>query len=148
MFRESDAYPGTLTGAQQGGERRGLPCSFWKSKKCPDFWKKDPDCVHLWVKVFIHNIFLRASRRKNSKIFPCGASFSMRAMYFIRHIQNYGAFSTLFFQVYAGLFSHIKRQWSICTHTETLLRHIQAYSGIFSTICNPFMFTTLSYFEP
>ena len=34
-----------------------------------------------------------------------------------------------------------------CTfmHIETLLRHIQAYSGIFSTLCNPDIFTTLPY---
>ena len=34
------------------------------------------------------------------------------------------------------------------THIETLLRHTQAYSGIFSTLCNPRIFTNLPYFEP
>ena len=33
-------------------------------------------------------------------------------------------------------------------HTEALLRHIQAYSGIFSTLCNLRIFTTLAYFKP
>ena len=37
---------------------------------------KDLHCVHLWVKPSIQNVVLRASRRKNSKMFPCGASFS------------------------------------------------------------------------
>ena len=36
----------------------------------------------------------------------------------------------------------------ISTHIEILLRHIQAYSGIFSTLCNPRLFTTYPYSEP
>ena len=59
------------------GERGGLPSPFFENrKKCPDFWKKGPDCVYLWVKFSIQNVVLRVSRRKNSKMFPCGASFS------------------------------------------------------------------------
>ena len=42
-------------------------------KKCPDFRKKYPDCVHLWVKCLIWKAILRVSRRKNSEIFPCWA---------------------------------------------------------------------------
>ena len=37
---------------------------------------------------------------------------------------------------------------SIFTHVETLLIHIQAYSSIFSTLCNPRIFTVLPYSEP
>ena len=38
-------------GGRGGG---GLPCPFSKiGKKCPDLWKKCPDCSHLWVKFFI-----------------------------------------------------------------------------------------------
>ena len=32
--------------------------------------------VHLWVRFSIQNVVLRVSGRKNSKIFPCGVSFS------------------------------------------------------------------------
>ena len=56
-------------------------------------------------------------------------------MYCIRHYENSVIFSTLFFQVYTCIFTHI----------ETLLRHIQTYSGIFNTMRNPCIFTTLSY---
>ena len=35
--------------------------------------KKRPDCVNLWVKFLIYNAVLKVSRRKNSKIFYCGA---------------------------------------------------------------------------
>ena len=40
-------------------------------------------------------------------------------------------------QSYAALLRHIH------TNIETLLRHTQAYSGIFSTLCNPLIFITL-----
>ena len=50
------------------GERPLLP--FFKNhKKCHS------DSVHLWVKISIQNVVLRVSRRKNSKIFPCGTFF-------------------------------------------------------------------------
>ena len=52
------------------------PALFENRKKCPDFWKKSPDFVHLWVKFFIQNVALRVSRRKNSKMLSCRASFS------------------------------------------------------------------------
>ena len=29
---------------------KGLPYLFLKTEKCPDFMKKSPDCVHLWIK--------------------------------------------------------------------------------------------------
>ena len=47
-----------------------------KSKKCLDFRMRDPGCVHLWVKFTIQNVVSRKSRRKISKIFHSGASFS------------------------------------------------------------------------
>ena len=51
------------------------PCTFLKiEKKCPDFGKMCPVCVHLWVEILI-NAILRASWRKKTKIFPCGAFF-------------------------------------------------------------------------
>ena len=45
-------------------------------KKCLDFGKKHPNCVHSWVISSIQNVVLRAPRRKSSAIFPCGAFFS------------------------------------------------------------------------
>ena len=45
-------------------------------KKCPDFGKKGLDCVYLWVKFSTQNVVLRVSKKKNSKVFSCAASFS------------------------------------------------------------------------
>ena len=63
----------------------------------------------------------------------------------LRHVQNSGTFSNLFFffQVYAGIFKHTQRYWDIFTRIETLLRHVQAYAAIFSTLCIPRIFTTM-----
>ena len=55
---------------------RSFPSLFWNQKKCLDFGKKGPDCVHLQVKFAIQNVVLRVSRRKTSKMFPCRVSFS------------------------------------------------------------------------
>ena len=68
-------------------------------------------------------------------------------LYCIRHIQNSGIFTTLFIQVYAGIFKHIQHYYGIFTQIETLLRHIQAYSGIFRTLCNLAIFLALAYLE-
>ena len=65
-----------LTGMQLGGREETSPALFENQKTCPDFGKKGPGCVHLWVKFSIQNVVLRISRRKISKMFPCGASFS------------------------------------------------------------------------
>ena len=54
------------------------------------------------------------------------------------------AYSALFFYVYTWLFSHNQCYWGIFMHIETLLRCIQAYSGIFSTLCNPHI--TIAYY--
>ena len=54
---------------------RHPPLFFENCTKCPDFYKKGPDCVHLWVdcvQLSIQNVVLRASRRKDSRVFPCG----------------------------------------------------------------------------
>ena len=62
--------------ATQGRVGGGLPCRFSKIEEIALILeKKSHDCVHLWVKFSIENIVLRVSRRKNSKIFPCGAFF-------------------------------------------------------------------------
>ena len=49
--------------------------------------------------------------------------------------------NTSFFEVYVGIFRIIKTFLDI----ETLLKHVQAYSGIFNTLCNLCIFTTLTY---
>ena len=53
------------------------------------------------------------------------------------HIHHTG-FSGIcqYYQAYSALLRHINTY-------EALLRHIQVYSGIFSTLCNPRIFTTL-----
>ena len=49
------------------------PLSFFENwKKCHDFGKKSPNCVYSWVQSSIQNVVLRVSRRKSSKILPCG----------------------------------------------------------------------------
>ena len=59
-----------------GGEGGGPPYPFFKIKKGALILKKKcPDCVHPLVKFAIQNVVLRVSKRKNSKIFPCGAFF-------------------------------------------------------------------------
>ena len=64
-------------GAQlRGGSWGVLPCPFKKSKNVPYFWKKCPDCVHLWVEFFIGNVVLTVCRRKNPKRFPSGVFLS------------------------------------------------------------------------
>ena len=89
---------------------------FWKSKKDPDFGKKGPDCVHLWVKFAIQKVYLRVSTIRNSKMFPCGLSgiFSTRFLGMYRHIQSYSA-----------LLRHIQAYWDIIKIYSSLFRHIQ-----------------------
>ena len=50
------------------GERPPLPF-FENQKKCPDFGKKCPSCVHLLVKFAIQNVVLRVSKRKKLEFF-------------------------------------------------------------------------------
>ena len=71
-----DAYSATLTGAQLRRREEASPAFFENRKKCPDFGKKGPDFAHHWVKFSILNVVLRGPRKKTSKMFPCGASFS------------------------------------------------------------------------
>ena len=48
IFRDTDPYSSILTGERK---RAGLLFLFFEMEnKCPDFWKKGPDCVHLCVK--------------------------------------------------------------------------------------------------
>ena len=103
IFKDFQAYLGILM-HNQPHSQGALPCLFWKSKKeYPDFGKKGSDCVHLWVKFSIQSAALRVSRRKNSKMFPCKASFScvfveifiemVNSTTIYRYIQSYSALS-------------------------------------------------------
>ena len=76
IFKDTDAYSHTHSRATQI-KRRGetSPVLFENQKKCPDFGKTSIDWVNLWVKFFIQNIVLKTSRRKNTKMFPCGTLF-------------------------------------------------------------------------
>ena len=52
----SGAYSATFTDGQLSGRGR-LPLPFFENwKKCLDFGKKGPDCVHLWAKLSIQNV--------------------------------------------------------------------------------------------
>ena len=124
----------------------------------PNFGKKGPNCVHVCVKFSIQNSILIVSRRKNSKMFPCGTFFScvfdemfMEALQFheaspalkvfgcVPALRHYSLYKTL----------HLKRLCLnncsvICTVTLSHVLHqsysefwhIQnsVYSGIFSHI--------------
>ena len=57
------------------GKGEVSPAIFEDRKKCPDFGKKGPNCVHPWVESSIQNAVLRISRRKSSKIFANWAFF-------------------------------------------------------------------------
>ena len=92
------------------GRWRRPPLPFLKIEKMSRLWNKVPDCACLWFKFSIQYVVLRLSRRKVSKMFPCGASFSC-------------VFDEMFVEVFQF---HNSR---IYTHIETLLRHIQAYSA-------------------
>ena len=62
--------------ATSGGRGGRPPLLFLENqKKCPDFGKKSPNCVHSWVESSIQNVVLRVSSRKSSKIFLCGVFF-------------------------------------------------------------------------
>ena len=108
-------------------------------KKCLDFWKIGPDCIHLWVTFYIQNIFLRVSMKKLQNVclwglFLCFWPNIYQSEPFISlanletcHIQNPGIFRT------QGIFSFLSR-------------HILAYSEC-SNIENPATFRTLPYSE-
>ena len=64
--------------ATREGEWGGPPGLFENRKKCPNFEEKGPDCVNLWIKYSTQNVVLIVSRRKNSKMFPCGAVFTSK----------------------------------------------------------------------
>ena len=76
ISRDTDGYSVTITGVQLKGGGETSFSLFKNLKKCPDFENKESDCVHPWVKFSIENIVSRVSRRKSSKIFPCGTLFS------------------------------------------------------------------------
>ena len=59
-------------------ERREASSALFENRqKCPDFIKKGPDCVHLWVKFSIENVNLRVIRSKISEMFSCEPLFLM-----------------------------------------------------------------------
>ena len=58
-----------------GGGRPPLP--FFQNKKMPWFWKKRPWFFPYWGLIYHSKYSLRVSRTKSSKIFCCGAFFSL-----------------------------------------------------------------------
>ena len=135
--------------ARNQGRGEASPALFENRKNCLDFGKKGPSCVNLWVKFFIQKVVLSISRKKNSKMFASGNSFSrvfdekfmeVPQFYkpFIKNIQSSDIFSTLFF---SGICRHIQSYSAFLkaySRSETLLRQFRA-------MCNPPISTTLSY---
>ena len=75
IFRDIDAYLNILTGVQLGRREEASPASP-KLKTVSCFGRKNTVYVYQWVKFSIQKVLLRECRRKNSKMFPCMASFS------------------------------------------------------------------------
>ena len=81
MFRHNLGYWCIISDTHRRairGRREASPALFENLKKCHGFEKKGPDGVYFWNKFLIQNVILRVSRRKNSKMFFCGASFFLR----------------------------------------------------------------------
>ena len=72
IFKDIHAYSHRYTTKREGGD---LLCPFLKIGKSGLILGNKSDCVHLWVKFSIENVALWVSRRKNSKMFPCGTFF-------------------------------------------------------------------------
>ena len=113
--------------AQLGRRWESFPALFKIRKKCSNFGKKGPDCVYHWVKFSVENVVLRVSRIKTPKCFPAGP---------------------LFLVFFTKCLSKCTSSTMPAYSSETLLRHIQTYSGIFSIQCNAHIFTTLPYSKP
>ena len=133
MFRDINAYSVTLTGTQLEGRGETSP-SIFEIKKSLDFGNKGLDCVHL--KFLIQNVVLRISKTNISKMFPCGPSFS----FFLCCWRNV-------YQSALVLQPHPAQKKILVEHLHSSIV-LFTYSGIFSTLCNPRIFTTLPYSEP
>ena len=96
--------------------------------------------VSTWEKL---NLMLQTFDDLENKIIILGGDFNL----FLDSALEAAYSAFCFFRyilAYSIIFSVIKAY----THTELLLRKSQAYSGIFSTLCNSGIFTTLPYSEP
>ena len=138
MFRHIQGYwcifIHTYRCATRKREEASLSLFKNRKKKCPDFWKKSPDFAHLSVKLSTQNVALRASRRKNSKMFLRGASFScVFDKIFIEMLESYS-------KPCDTLTRHIQN----CHSQNSLFRH---YSAIFRTLCNSRICWNLLYSE-
>ena len=103
------------------GRGEASPALFGNRKKCPDFGKKGPDCVYLWVKFSIQNIVLRVSRQKNSEKFPCGASFLTECLLnaLVLQVLVYSQPSHILNPVIRVLFSYIQVSCATLAYAQT-----------------------------
>ena len=72
IFRDINLYSATLRcSTKEKGEASAA--LFWKSKKVPDFGKKNTDSIYCWVKFSIQNAVLRVweKTQKGFQFFPC-----------------------------------------------------------------------------
>ena len=66
---------------KEQGRSLPSPLPFLENQKMsPDFGKKDPDSIHLWVKFSIRNVVSKVSRGNTPKIFPAGPFFLVYVM--------------------------------------------------------------------
>ena len=125
--------------------------------KRPSSTNLPPLCPEKFLVAQLHSGIFIFSKCSTLNVWQCSeyVSVSITAqlflqwpyvMYCIRHIQNSGIFSTLFFLVYAGVFNHIQRYWGIFTPIEILLRLTEAYSA-YSAPRNFDIFWDLAYLE-
>ena len=74
IFKNIYAFSSIFRSSHRRATRREMEASsalFENPKECPDFGKKGPD-----FKFSIQYVVSRVCRRKNSKLFTCGSSFS------------------------------------------------------------------------
>ena len=114
IFNGIDVFPVTLTGVQLRWKGEASLDLLENRKNYHDFGKKGPDFIRLWVMFPIQNIFLRVSRRKNSKILHCRPFF----LVFLTKCLSKCPSSTTF------LPPALKSFWlRTCTHTIFFLKN-------------------------
>ena len=114
-----------------------------KNLPCPE--KFMFACMHsgiiTFAKRFILNVWQCFEYVSVSIAFLCLLSILNSNLMCYVLLQKHSEFWHIPNPVYSGICWHIQA-------FSALLRHIRAYSGIFITLCNPCVFTTLPYSEP
>ena len=103
-----------------GGRRgRRLACHFLKIEKSVLTLEKRPDCVHLWVKIFIRNVVFNSIQEKKVQNFPCWLFFCIFDEMFIEVPQFHETSPALkIFWLHARYFSTKSVLLTACIFTK------------------------------